>query len=236
MSTILKHDANLYVYSLDANSYDKLSLSWYKTSGKFDKNSYGRWTDAKYRERLVRASIDNSFAYLPADISSDAINEDLVGHLLLIIRDDIIKSVGIIVQNIESPDNFLDCNKLLIVHIISTSNIALNIPFTFVQEDYLPAGFMKICEYVSDRIDIGVENLDFTRQYEQHIVAAHAYGNLLNSILTFETPVKSLEIERKKRIMALKYHLEHKKTIQFPPVNSKKFSIEKIIKVYIKFT
>jgi hypothetical protein len=191
------------MYSLDSKSYDDLSLAWYKTSGKFDKNSYGRWIEEKYKTRLIRASIDNSFAYLPANISSDAITEDLIGHLLIIACDNVIKSVGIIVQHIKSPDNFLDCSKLLIVHILSTSNVSLNIPIQFVQEDYLPMRVMKICEYVSDRIDIGVENLGFTREYEQHILCAHAYGNFLDFIMTFETPVKSLEIERKKRILAI---------------------------------
>lgn len=235
MSTILKHDANLYMYSLDANSYDKLALTWYKTSGKFDKNSYGRWIEEKYKTRLIRASIDNSFAYLPTNHSPDSIIEDLIGHILLIACDDIVKSVGIVVQNIECPMDFLDCSRLLIVHILSTSNISLSIPMKFVQEDYLPARVMKISEFIADRIDIGIENLGFTRQYEKYILAAHSYGNFLNSILMFETPVKSLELERKRRIMALKYHLESKKSIQFPPSSSKIFLLEKIMKMYTKF-
>ena len=107
---------------------------------------------------------------------------------------------------------------------------------SFDQEDYLPEHVIKISDDVSDKIDLGVENLTYMHEYEKHIIFAHAYGKYLDELLSVETPVKKLENERKKRILALKFHLEHKKKIQFPATRQDKFSIASIIKLYKKYT
>ena len=95
---------------------------------------------------------------------------------------------------------------------------------------------MKISDDVSDKVDLGLENLTYTHEYEKHIIFAHAYGKYLDELLTVETPVKKLEDERKKRVLALKFHLEQKKKIQFPSPRQEKFSILSIVKLYKKYT
>lgn len=62
------------------------------------------------------------------------------------------------------------------------------------------------------------------------------YSKCVDELLAIETPVKKLEDERKKRIMALKFHLAQKKTIKFPPARQEKFSIPSIVKLFKKFT
>ena len=106
----------------------------------------------------------------------------------------------------------------------------------FEQEDYLPEHVIKISDDVSDKVDLGIENLTYTHEYEKHIIFAHAYGKYLDELLSVETPVKKLENERKKRILALKFHLEQKKKIQFPPTRQEKFSIASIAKLHKKYT
>jgi hypothetical protein len=132
----------------------------------------------------------------------------------------------------------------MLVHILSTSIAASltlegltgNDKLVFEQEDYLPEHVIKISDDVADKVDLGVENLEFTLEYEKHIIFAHMYKKYLDELLSIETPVKKLEDERKKRIIALKFHLEQKKKIQFPDSRQVKFSIASIVKLYKKFT
>jgi hypothetical protein len=233
----LKHDANLYVYVTDKKLYDDISLEWYKTSGKFDRNSVGRMMiHDKYRGELVRASIDNSWIFLPTRNPLNAIVEGMVGHIMLVCCEDSVKSIGVVVKNVECPGDFLCCERLLMVHVLSTSNTPLDFPFEFKQDEYLPERVMKLSSDVADKIDLGVENLSLVHEYERHILHAHSYAKFVDGLMQFETPVKSLEIERKKRLLALRYHLEQKRTIHFPPVRQLKYSWKTIVRLHHKYS
>jgi len=103
------------------------------------------------------------------------------------------------------------------------------------QKEYIVDNVFKLADDVVDKIDLGLENLTYTQEYEKHIIFAHAYGKYLDAVLDVCTPVKVLEDERKKRILALKYQIEQKREMRFPPARQK-FSIENIIKLYKRFT
>lgn len=223
-------------------------MAWYKTSGKFDRNSYGRWLDDKFKTQLIRASIDNSIVFLPTKKPCDSILEETTDHPILICQKNEegtrISALGVITGYVECPRELFSCEHLMLVHVVSTS-VASTITLegltgvdklNLEQEEYLPEHVFKISDDVSDKVDLGVENLTYTHEYEKHIIFAHAYGKYLNELLTVETPVKKLEDERKKRVLALKFHLEQKKKIQFPPTRQEKFSIPSIVKLYTKFT
>ena len=233
----LRHDANLYAYVADKKTYDDVSLEWYKTSGKFDRNSVGRMMiHDKYRAELVRASADNSLIFLPTRNPPNAVVEDMAGHIVLVCCEDSVKLVGLVVRHVECPDNFLCCERLLMVHVLSTSNTSLDFPFEFKQDEYLPERVMKLSSDVADKIDLGVENLSSLHEYERHILHAHSYGKYIDGLMLFETPVKKLEIERKKRLLALRYHLEQKRTIHFPPVRQLKYSWKNIVRLHHKYS
>lgn len=250
MSTpgVIRSDANLYMYLTDKKDFDNIALAWYKTSNKFDRNSYGRWLDPKFKTQLVRASIDNSIVFLPTKKPCDAILEETTDHPILIchksdegIR---ISAVGVITGYVECPQELFTCEHLMLVHILSTS-LASTMTLeglsginnlSFEQEEYLPEHVIKISDDVADKIDLGVENLTYLAEYEKHIIFAHAYGKYLDEVLSVETPVKNLENDRKKRILALKFHLDQKKKIQFPAARQEKFSIASIVKLYKKYS
>ena len=247
-SGVIRSDANLYMYITDKKDFDDIALAWYKTSGKFDRNSYGRWLEPKLKTQLIRASIDNSIVFLPTKKPCDAILEDTVNHPILICQKSEegvrISAVGIITGYIDCPPELFTSEHLMLVHVLSTS-IASEMTLegltgidklSFDQEDYLPEHIIKISDDVADKVDLGVENLTYVHEYEKHIIFAHAYGRYLDELLSVETPVKKLENERKKRILALKFHLEHKKKIQFPATRQDKFSIPNIVKLYKKYT
>ena len=247
-SGVIRSDANLYIYLVDKKDFDNIALAWYKTSNKFDRNSYGRWLDDKFKTQLVRASIDNSIVFLPTKKPCDSILEETVDHPILICQKSDegarISAVGVITGYVDCPQELFSCEHLMLVHVVSTS-VASAITLEGLtgvddldleQEEYLPDHVMKISDDVSDKVDLGVENLTYTHEYEKHIIFAHAYGKYLDELLTVETPVKKLEDERKKRVLALKFHLEQKKKIQFPPPRQEKFSIANIVKLYKKYT
>lgn len=247
-SGVIRSDANLYIYLADKKDFDNIALAWYKTSNKFDRNSYGRWLDDKFKTQLVRASVDNSIAFLPTKKPCDSILEETTDHPILICQkseEEVrIVAVGIIIGYVDCPQELFTCEHLMLVHILSTSMAsAMTLEglsgineLVFEQEDYLPDRVMKISDDVADKVDLGVENLTYSHEYEKHIIFAHAYGKYLDELLSVETPVKKLENERKKRILALKFHLEHKKKIQFPATRQDKFSIPNIVKLYKKYT
>ena len=247
-SGVIRSDANLYMYLTDKKNFDDIALAWYKTSGKFDRNSYGRWLDDKFKTQLVRASVDNSIVFLPTKKPRDSILEETVDHPILICQKSEegtrVAAIGVITGYADCPPELFACEHLLLVHILSTS-VAATLTMEgltgvdkldFGQEDYLPDNIIKISDDVADKVDLGVENLTYTHEYEKHIIFAHAYGRYLDELLSVETPVKKLENERKKRILALKFHLEHKKKIQFPATRQDKFSIPNIVKLYKKYT
>ena len=245
---VIRSDANLYVYLADKKDFDNIALAWYKTSNKFDRNSYGRWLDDKFKTQLIRASIDNSIVFLPTKKPCDSILEETTDHPVLICQKSEegtrISAVGVITGYVDCPPELFDCEHLMLVHILSTSLASITTleglvgidKLSFDQEDYLPEHVIKISDDVADKVELGVENLTYTFEYEKHIIFAHAYGKYLDELLSVETPVKKLENERKKRILALKFHLEHKKKIQFPATRQDKFSIASIIKLYKKYT
>ena len=247
-SAVLRSDTNLYLYHTDKKEFDDIALAWYKVSGKFDRNSYGRWLDDKFKTQLVRASIDNSIVFLPTKKPCDTILEDIVNHIVLICQrsDDgtRISAIGVITGYVDCPTELFSYSHLMLVHILSTSMASPTTlegligidKLTFGQEKYLPEHVVKISDDVADKVDLGVENLTYTHEYEKHIIFAHAYGKYLDELLTIETPVKKLEDERKRRILALKFHLDQKRKIQFPPTRQEKFSIDNIVKLYKKFT
>ena len=250
MSTpgVIRSDANLYLYLTDEKDFDSIALAWYKTSNKFDRNSYGRWIEPKFKTQLVRASIDNSIVFLPTKKPCDAILEETTDHPILICHKSDegvrISAIGVITGYVECPQELFTSKHLMLVHILSTSMASdltlegltgIN-KLEFEQEDYLPEHVIKISDDVADKIDLGVENLTYTHEYEKHIIFAHAYGKYLDEVLSVETPVKNLENERKKRILALKFHLDQKKKIQFPAARQEKFSIASIVKLYKKYS
>jgi len=246
MSTILKYNANVYAYITDKDKFDDIALAWYKTSGKFDRNSYGRWIDDKFKTQLVRASIDNSIVFLPSNLPHDSIREDMLNNIMLIgfnnagVR---IAAIGIVVGYSSCPTEMFEYSHMILVHVLSTS-LAASITLEQMsgidnlcldQKEYLPLNVFKLADDVVDKIDIGLENLTYTQEYEKHIIFAHAYGKYLDAVLDVCTPVKVLEDERKKRILALKYQIEQKREMRFPSARQK-FSIENIIKLYKRFT
>lgn len=247
-SGVIRSDANLYMYLTDKKDFDNIALAWYKTSGKFDRNSYGRWLDDKFKTQLIRASIDNSIVFLPTKKPCDSIPEETTDHPILICQKSEegarISAVGVITGYVDCPQELFGCEHLMLVHILSTS-MASEITLeglsgidtlSFEQEDYLPDNVVKISDDVADKVDLGVENLTYTFEYEKHIIFTHMYKKYLDELLSVETPVKKLENERKKRVLALKFHLEHKKQIQFPATRQDKFSIPNIVKLYKKYT
>ena len=247
-STILRSDANAYLYITSKKEFDDIALAWYKTSGKFDRNSYGRWLEPKLKTQLIRASIDNSIVFLPTKKPCDSVLEDTKNHPILICQKSEegvrIYAIGIMTGYVDCPSELFDCEHLLLVHILSTSmtsamtleGLSGTDKLSFDQEEYLPKRVVKISDDVADKVDLGIENLTYTHTYEKHIIFAHAYGKYFDELLSVETPVKKLEDERKKRVMALKFHLEQKRKIQFPPARQEKFSIDNIVKLHKKFT
>lgn len=232
----LKSDADVFVFRMDESLYEEVSLAWYQTSGKYDKNSVGRMLSSeKYKNDLVRASIDNSLIFAPTENPVDEIQEDVVGSIILICKGFVVKAVGIAVANVECPDGFLDCKRLLMIHVLSTFNSPLDISVPFVQANHLPKGVMKLTEFVADKIDLGIENLTMTHEYERHILFAREYRNMLEKMMNFETPVRQLEIERQKRVYAMIYHLEHKKTIVFPMFRDTKYTLKKISMLFDRY-
>ena len=247
-SGVIRSDANLYLYLTDKKDFDDIALAWYKTSGKFDRNSYGRWLEPKLKTQLIRASIDNSIVFLPTKKPCDSILEETVDHLILICQKSDegsrISAVGVVTGYIDCPPELFTSEHLMLVHILSTS-IASKMTLegltginklSFDQEDYLPEHIIKISDDVADKVDLGVENLTYLAEYEKHIIFTHMYKKYLDELLSVETPVKTLEYERKKRIMALKFHLDQKKKIQFPPARQEKFSIANVVKLFKKYT
>ena len=247
-SGVIRSDANLYMYLTDKKDFDDIALAWYKTSNKFDRNSYGRWLEPKLKTQLIRASIDNSIVFLPTKKPCDSILEEIVDHLILICHKSDegvrISAIGVVTGYIDCPPELFTSEHLMLVHILSTS-IASEMTLegltginklSFDQEDYLPEHIIKISDDVADKVDLGVENLTYTFEYEKHIIFTHMYKKYLDELLSVETPVKKLEDERKKRIMALKFHLDQKKKIQFPPARQEKFSIANIVKLFKKYT
>ena len=247
-TTFIRADANLYMYLTDKKDFDDISLAWYKTSNKFDKNSYGRWIEDRYKVQLVRASIDNSMVFLPTDKPCDSILEETIGHPILICHKSEegtrISAIGIVTDYVMCPSEMFTHKHLLLVHVLSTS-VASAITLeglvgidklSFEQEEYLPKRVIKLSDDVVDKVDLGIENLTYTQEYEKHIIFAHAYGKYLDELLSIETPVKTLEDERKRRVMALKFHLDQKKRIQFPSTRQEKFSISSVVKLYKKYT
>jgi len=250
MSTpgVIRSDANLYLYLTDEKVFDSIALAWYKTSNKFDRNSYGRWIEPKFKTQLIRASIDNSIVFLPTKKPCDSILEETANHIILICHKTEegtrISAVGVITGYVECPQELFTSKHLMLVHILSTSMASdltleglsgIN-DLSFEQEEYLPEHVIKISDDVADKIDLGVENLTYTFEYEKHIIFTHAYSKYLDEVLSVETPVKNLENERKKRILALKFHLDQKKKIQFPAARQEKFSIASIVKLYKKYS
>jgi hypothetical protein len=245
---VIRSDANLYLYLTDKKHFDDIALAWYKTSNKFDRNSYGRWLDDRFKTQLVRASIDNSIVFLPTKKPCDTILEETTDHPILICHKSDegvrISAVGVITGYVECPQELFTSKHLMLVHILSTSMASeltleglsgIN-KLEFEQEDYLPEYVIKISDDVADKVDLGVENLTYLAEYEKHIIFAHAYGKYLDEVLSVETPVKKLEDERKRRILALKFHLDQKKKIQFPAARQEKFSIASVVKLYKKYT
>lgn len=233
----LKSDADVFMFMMDELLYEEVALAWYQTSGKYDKNSVGRMLSSeKYKNDLVRASIDNSLIFAPTANPVDEIQEDVVGNIILVCKGAIVKAIGIAIANVECPDGFLECERLLMIHVLSTFNSPLNINAPFVQADHLPKGMMKLAEFVADKIDLGMaENLTMSHEYERHILFARSYQNMLEKMMNFETPVQQLEIERKKRIYAMIYHLEHKKTIVFPMFRHTKYSLKNIVTLFNRY-
>jgi hypothetical protein len=236
------------MYLTDKKKFDDIALAWYKTSNKFDRNSYGRWLDDRFKTQLVRASIDNSIVFLPTKKPCDSILEETTDHPILICQKSEegtrISAVGVITGYVDCPPELFDCEHLMLVHILSTSLASIKTleglvgidKLSFDQEDYLPEHVIKISDDVADKVELGVENLTYTFEYEKHIIFAHMYKKYLDDLLSVETPVKNLENERKKRILALKFHLEQKKKIQFPATRQEKYSIASIVKLYKKYT
>jgi hypothetical protein len=186
--------------------------------------------------------------FLPTKKPYDTILEETTDHPILICHKSVegvrISAVGVITGYVECPQELFTSKHLMLVHILSTSMASeltleglsgIN-KLEFEQEDYLPEYVIKISDDVADKVDLGVENLTYFAEYEKHIIFAHAYGKYLDELLSVETPVKKLENERKKRILALKFHLEQKKRIQFPATRQEKFSIPNIVKLYKKYT
>lgn len=247
-SGVIRSDANLYLYLTDKKNFDNIALAWYKTSNKFDRNSYGRWLDDKFKTQLIRASIDNSIVFLPTKKPRDSILEETMDNPILICHKSDegarISAIGVITGYVDCPQELFACEHLMLVHVMSSSLAStltlegmsgINKLF-FKQEDYLPDRVIKLSDDVADKVDLGIENLIYTAEYEKHIIFAHMYKKYLDELMAVETPVKTLEVDRKKRIVALRFHLDQKKKIQFPPARQEKFSIPGIVKLYKKFT
>jgi len=154
-----------------------------------------------------------------------------------------IAAIGIVVGYSSCPTEMFEYSHMILVHVLSTS-LAASMTLEQIsgidnlcldQKDDLPLNIFKLADDVVDKIDLGLENLTYTQEYEKHIIFAHAYGKYLDAVLDVCTPVKVLEDERKKRILALKYQIEQKREMRFPPARQK-FSIENIIKLYKRFT
>lgn len=231
----VRPNANLYAYVVNQDTFDQVALSWYMCSGKFDKTSLNRWGGEmhKYKAQLLRASIDNTVVFVPVGkTKTSEFEEDLRGHLILLCfrneetnRTRII-ALGIVTRNpIRCPDEYkiTRMNRLLPIHIVSTSctiDITLErlveFDVSFEQSEHLPSCVHKLSDDIADKVDIDIP-ASHVQDYERHVIFAHAYDAYLRELEDVETPVKQLELDRKKRVRGLRYHLVHKKGILFPP-------------------
>jgi hypothetical protein len=224
---MLLSNANVYVYHTDTDFFDKISLAWYMSSGKFIKNSMARWTAemTKLKAQIIRASVDNSTVLLPTDDNIEP------GHLVIVALESRVFAVGISKSTRVCPAEYRITNlrNLLAVRIVATS---------FAKEvdiDELPSGkpgsFTKIVDDVADAIDVDVPEVAEVA-YELNVLLAHRYRSYVETLKTIETPIRVLEIERQRRLDGLTRHLAEKKPVLFPKTT---FDFSKMMKTHAKF-
>jgi len=234
---VVKGNANLYAYIVGKDEFEDIALAFYMSSGKFDKNSINRWTRSeivknKYKSQNIRASIDNTIVFLPVGKPNKKSDETIVGNIILMCYKDgetVITSIGIIkTQPFKCPQQYkiTKWKYIIPVHILSTSlnyevtlehlteQVGTKIEIT-EHPEYLPKNIFKLSDNVADTFEIDHPG-ECTHEYEKHIIYSHAYVQYLHLLDKMETPVPSLEMERKKRVAGLKFHLKVKKNIKFP--------------------
>lgn len=231
--------ANLYAYRLDAETFDTVMLSCYMASGKFDRNSIGRWTPAmtKLKAQILRSSIDNSIIFLPVNQATE-VADDLAGNIIIMCCQNQVFGVGIIVKGVcKCPKEYktTDMDSLLAVHVLATSfakDIRLEELSLTEQSESLPSHVFKLVEDIGDAIDVDEpDGWEFT--YEQNVKFAHWFCKYINELESIETPVKLLEEERRKRVSALQMLLSEKQGAIFPP--PRPFVISKMMKSHEKY-
>jgi hypothetical protein len=252
---MLKKHANLYAYIVDTETFDRVALSWYMASGKFDKNSLGRWGGdiQRYKAQLIRASIDNTVVFVPVgDIRSPEHAEDLRGHLLLFCsrREGAVRvlAVGIITRKpMPRPDEYMSAAPYLLpVHVVCTScTVELSLEqlcgtrTPISASDFLPTHVYKLCYDVCETIQVD-RPVSVEHEYDRHVVFAHGYAAYLRELRAVETPVQELERDRRRRLSALFFHLSKQKGILFPPTRrhgqkKHKTSFEHVMKLHRKY-
>lgn len=238
---MIKAESNLYAYKIDGETFDKVALSFYMSSGKFDKNSMSRWTATmtRYKAQLLRASIDNSVVFLPVgDTSSRVDREDLRNSLIVICCDTRVYAVGIVVQGpCKCPDEYKITSmiRLIAVHVLSTSfttDVRLADLDDVEHSDYLPGHIYKLTDTIADAVDVE-KPMTWEYAYEKQIMFAHWFFSYLEILADIETPSRKLEIERRNRIRCMQDFLQNKSDATLPP--PRPFSFQKTMKTHEKY-
>lgn len=233
-------EADLYLWNVKEDVFDKASLSWYFASGKFDKNSMSRWVSpmTKLKAQILRASIDNSLIFVPVGETSSTYMDDLVGDFLVISCEGRVFALGVIVKgSFKCPVEYktTSYNNLIAVHIISTSFTSeIHMPHVEKIEtsEALPESLFKLSFCVSENIDLEIcESVDL--EYERQIFFSHWFLSYIEKLKTIETPVMTLEEERLRRLDCITECFQTKQIVQIP--RPREISIAKMMRTHKKY-
>jgi hypothetical protein len=235
----LNPEAGLFMWHADTALFDKASLSWYFSSGKFDKNSMSRWVlpMTKLKAQILRASIDNSIVFLPVGAAPSEYAESLPGNFVVICCDTRVYALAVIVQGpCPCPAEYktTDLDSLLAVHILSTSfTHDIRLPDVVVEEsDALPRNVFKLSSVVAEDIEIDVPETA-EAEYEKFVVFAHWFMKYIEELRGIITPVKALEDARVRRLDILKKCIKDKTQLSIPP--PREISFTKMMKTHQKY-
>ncbi|AGE56406.1 hypothetical protein PBCVNEJV1_726L [Paramecium bursaria Chlorella virus NE-JV-1] len=236
----LSGGTSLYAYKIDENLFEKVSLSWWMSSGKFCKSAMNRWTHkmTKLKSQILRASIDNSMIFLPVGQTPSRSTEDMKGHLILLCCETVIYAVGIVAQGpCICPEEYQTTNmkRLIAVHVLSTS-FAKEFSWKELENaeknDSLPEHLYKLSIDIADSVDVEMpKTCEYA--YEREVVFAHRLVSLVEDMMTLETPNKLLEEQRQLRLRRLLEHITEKKSIYIPP--PRPFVFSKMMKTHAKY-
>jgi hypothetical protein len=235
----LNPESELFMWQADMALFDKTSLAWYMSSGKFDKNSMSRWVIpmTKLKAQILRASIDNSIVFIPVGHTVSEYPETLPGNLIIICCDSRVYALAVIVRGpCACPPEYktTELDNLIAVHVLSTSfTCEIRLPDVPIEaSDSLPINVFKLSGIVAEEIEIDVPDT-IEAEYERRVMFAHWFMGYIAQLRVIITPVKILEDARVQRLCALEKCIKEKVSMSIPPPRD--FSFTKMLKTHKKY-